>query len=42
MTHSKTLEIDKFAKINGIILIGNRRKSTILIKVRGTTHYIGP
>jgi hypothetical protein len=41
MPHSKTLEIEKCAKINGIISIENRRKLTILIKVQGTTHYIG-
>ncbi len=41
MTHSKTLEIEKCANINGIMSIGNRRKSTVIIKVRGTTHYIG-
>jgi hypothetical protein len=34
MTHSKTLEI-------GIISIGNRRKTAILIKLQDTTHYIG-
>jgi hypothetical protein len=40
MTHSKTLEIEKCAKINGIISIGNKKKSIIFIK-QGTTHYIG-
>jgi hypothetical protein len=33
MTHSKTLEIEKCANINGIMSIENRRKSTILVKV---------
>jgi hypothetical protein len=39
MTHSKTLEIEKCAKINGIISTRNRRKSIILIKTRHNTLY---